>query len=160
MGLVKAPPQAIVAHWKSGESKVILHKSYATESEMLVSFGLITQKHVRPNRPDLMLLWRSVLHHKSWNTLIFLINVKSGLPILKNSNLHRPNPPQKKIPPPQNSFFLRLHKNCVSCKSNIFYPISQLFKRRGLLAAIFQPPHLLILQLLHPLNVYFNLYVY
>ena len=110
-----------MAHWKSGESKVILHKSYATESEMLVSFGLITQKHVRPDRPDLMLLWRSVLHHQSWNTLIFLINVKSGLQILKNSPLHRPNPPQKKIPPPQNSFFfLDYTKTVLAVKATYF----------------------------------------
>ena len=44
------------------------------------------------------------------------------------------HPPQNKILPPQNSFFLDYTKTVLSCRSNMFYPISQLFryKRRGL----------------------------
>ena len=44
----------------------------------------------------------------------------------------------------------------------MFYPIYQLFKHKKerTLAAIFQSPRLLILQLLHTLHVYSNLHVY
>ena len=66
------------------------------------------------------------------NTLLSLINLKSRLPILKNSTLHK-----KKIPPCKIVFYLntqKLFKLELSCKSNMFYSISQLFKykRRGL----------------------------
>ena len=65
------------------------------------------------------------------NTLISLIIVESML-----TDFEKFHPPQKKIPPPQNLFSQikqKLFKLELSCKSSMFYPISQLFryKRRG-----------------------------
>ena len=83
-------------------------------------------------------------------TLISLINVKSRLPILKNSTLHKKNPPSTFIDF-LDFFHPPLHVYCI-------YVL--VFSKKSHPPRLFQPPRLLILQLLHPLYIYSNLHGY
>ena len=82
------------------------------------------------------------------HTLISLINVESTL-----TTFEKFQPPQKEVHPPQNCFFLnyyKLHKNGLSQTLAVKAKCFIYIQKERTLAAIFQPPHFLILQLLHP----------
>ena len=83
-------------------------------------------------------------------SLISLINVKSRLLISKNSTLHKNNPPSTFIDV-LDFFHPPLHVYCI-------YIL--VFSKKSHPPRLFQPPRLLILQLLHPLHVYSNLHGY
>ena len=79
-------------------------------------------------------------------TLISLINVGPCLPILKISTLHK-----KKIHPP-----------CLLIPPSTprLLELRIIFFHKILPSRLFQPPRLVIWQILHPLHVFFNLHVY